>query len=471
MKEILDLDQLGQFIEGSQLTGRSGDTNSSMQTKIFCLAAFLFTLSPICGTAGTYEIHPATTENGEEFERIANSLKPGDELILLGGIYSQTGRRAVTARGTPELPIVIRAVEGQAPLLTRPADNIDRYNNIEFVDCAHLVIRGLRFQGGSSGVRFIRGHHITFENCEIFETGNNALTMNSGDCHAFVIRGNHIHHTGLSTLGPTEGEGMYIGCHDGKCRTTDSLIEGNYIHHTRGTSEGGNDGIEIKFGSHSNVVRNNVIHDTNIGHQFPGIFVYGGGPGVNVVEGNLIWHAGEGIQVVSDALVRNNIIFACSATGITAAPHAAVSQVRNTTIVHNTIYDAPVGVRIRWSEAQNVVFANNAVYCAEGTAIRTDELGVAVLRNNAVHGRLSGVISDDLQCFDGSAPSLVFMDPTYLDFWPKPGSPLLGRADANYATLLDFNSSNRSAPFDVGAYETEGKQRNPGWTIQEGFKR
>ena len=442
-----------------------------MRTKLLFLSAFLLCFGPICGTARTYEIHPVTTENDEEFERIANSLNPGDELILHGGVYSQTGRRAVTTRGTPEQPIVIRAAAEQAPLLTRPADNIDRYNNIEFVDCEHLVIRGLRFQGGSSGVRFIRGHHVTFEGCEIFETGNNALTMNSGDCDAFVIRGNHIHHTGLSRRGPTEGEGMYIGCHDGKCRTTDSLFEGNYIHHTRGTSDGGNDGIEIKFSSHGNVVRNNVIHDTNSGRQYPGIFVYGGGPGTNLVEGNVIWRAGEGIQVVSDAIVRNNIIFDCSATGITAAPHAAVPLLRNTTIVHNTIFNTPVGVRLRWSEATDVVFANNAVYCDGGTAIRADELSAAVLRNNAVHGRLAGIGIDDRQCFDGGAAALAFIDPRRHDFWPELGSFLLGRADAAFAPALDFNSAKRNAPFDVGAYEHEGQSTNPDWTIHAGFKR
>jgi len=140
---------------------------------------------------------------------------------------------------------------------------------------------------------------------------------------------------------------MYIGCHDGSCITTNTVVEGNYIHHLRSTSVGGNDGIEIKFGSYGNVVRDNVIHDTNIGRQYPGIFVYGGGPKANVVEGNVIWNAGEGIQVVSDAVVRNNIIFNCSATGITAAPHAAVSQMRNVTIVNNTIVNHPRGVLIR----------------------------------------------------------------------------------------------------------------------------
>jgi len=275
----------------------------------------------LCGSdssGATHEIYPATVDSQEEFERIANSLKPGDELILHGGVYSQNARRAVTASGTADLPIVIRAAKGEKPLLTRPAENIDKYNNIEFIDCSYLIVRGIRFQGGSSGVRFIRGHHITFEDCEIFETGNNALTMNSGNCDAFIVRRNHIHHTGLSNRGSTEGEGMYIGVHNGSYITTNTLVEGNYIHHLRGTSNGGNDGIEIKFGSYGNIVRDNVIHDTNISKQYPGIFVYGGGEGTNIVEGNVIWNAGEGIQVVSDAIIRNNIVFNCSIMLFTA---------------------------------------------------------------------------------------------------------------------------------------------------------
>ncbi len=430
--------------------------------------AFICCLGPVLANARTYEIQPATVGDDEEFERVANALQPGDELILDSGVYSQTGRRAVTAKGTPERPIVIQAAAGQSPLLTRPVDS--RQNNIEFVDCAYLDIRGLRFRGGSSGVRFIRGHHVTFEGCEIFGTSNNALTMNSGDCDAFVIRSNHIHHTGLSTRGPTEGEGMYIGCHDGKCRTTGSLIEGNYIHHTRGTSVGGNDGIEIKFGSYGNVVRNNVIHDTNIGRQYPGIFVYGGGPGTNVVEGNVIWRAGEGIQVVSDAIVRNNIIFDCSATGITAGPHAAVPEVRNVTMVNNTIFQSPTGVRLGWSRATHMVFANNAIFCPDGTAVRTDGVGDALLRENAVSGAVTGFSQNDHQFFDGGRVGSAFVDAVRHDFWPGPGSALLEAADPALAPPLDFNGTKRTAPFDVGAYESEDRPRNPGWVIEDGFK-
>jgi hypothetical protein len=263
---------------------------------------------------------------------------------------------------------------------------------------------------------------------------------------------------------------MYIGCHDGSCRTTDSVFEGNYIHHTRGTSDGGNDGIEIKARSYGNVVRNNVIHDTNIERKYPGIFVYGGGPGTNVVEGNVIWHAGEGIQVVSDAVVRNNIIFDCEATGITAAPHAAMPQVRNVTIVNNTIFNAPVGVRMRWAKSTNAIFANNAIYCPSGSAIIADA-GSALLRSNYIEGRASGISIDDRQIFSGDEATAAFADSGKNDFWPRAGSPLIGKADAALVPDLDFNGTKRTAPFDVGAYETDNHTRNIGWRIEPGFRK
>jgi hypothetical protein len=418
----------------------------------------------------TFKIYPSTVGSQEEFEILANSLKPGDELILYGGTYSQSARRAVTVNGTVDKPIIIRAAVGEKPLLTRPADNIDKYNNIEFVDCSYLIIRGIRFRGGSSGVRFIRGHHVTFEECEIFQTGNNALTMNSGSCDVFIIRRNHIHHTGLSDRGSTEGEGMYIGVHNGSYITTNTIVEGNYIHHLRGTSNGGNDGVEIKFGSYDNIVRDNVIHDTNIGKEYPGIFVYGGGKGINIVEGNVIWNAGEGIQVVSDAIIRNNIIFNCSMTGITAAPHVAVPHVRNVTIVNNTIVNHPRGVLIRWNKASNMIFGNNAIYCFGSIATDISGIGYGIFSANYIEGRLVGTTIDNSRFYDGKTVSAVFAEPAKKNYWPRLGSLLIGYANPDFAPKLDFNHTSRKPPFDVGAYESEGKEKNPGWRVQSGFK-
>jgi hypothetical protein len=63
-----------------------------------------------------------------------------------------------------------------------------------------------------------------------------------------------------------------------------------------------------------------------------------------------MWNCGEAIQVVSDAVVRNNLILN-STNGITAAPHAQVAQMRNVMIVNNTIYGHSTCVFVRWSGA------------------------------------------------------------------------------------------------------------------------
>lgn len=435
---------------------------------ILCL---LLAALPTPSFSAIIDISPSVADCDEEFENIANTLQPGDELVLHGGTYSQNCRRAITVNGTAANPIIIRAAAGESPLVTRPTNQIDSQNNIEVVNSSYIVIRGLRFQGGSSGVRFIGGHHITLEDSEIFDTGNNAIAMNSGNYDAFVIRRNHIHHTGLSISGTTEGEGMYVGCNNNTCRVTNSLIEGNYIHHLRATSDGGNDGIEVKVGSYGNIIRNNVIHDTNIGRQYPCIFVYGGGSALNVVEGNAMWNCGEAIQVVADAVIRNNIILN-SDVGITAAPHAQVSQVRNVTIVNNTIYGHSQCLYIRWSSATSMILANNAVYCPAGSGIDASGIGGSgvTVRSNYIEGSLSGATIDNTRFFSGGSAASAFINPSAFDLWPRPTSVLIGSGDLSLVPPLDFNETTRSAPYDVGAYETEGLSTNPGWRIAPEFK-
>ena len=110
----------------------------------FPILAVWLLCAPI-GQAATFELHPTVADQDEEFERTANTLAPGDELILQGGTYSQAGRRALTVQGTADQPIIIRAADEERPVLTRPAEDINKRNNIEFVDCCYVVIRGLRF--------------------------------------------------------------------------------------------------------------------------------------------------------------------------------------------------------------------------------------------------------------------------------------------------------------------------------------
>jgi hypothetical protein len=437
--------------------------------------AGLLTLTPAPAWAQgrTIQITAPSGDVGsnEEFENVANTLQPGDELVLRGGRYSQSGRRAIRVNGTAANPIVIRAATGETAVVTRPGNaNFDYpQNNIEIESSSYLIIRGLVFEGGDIGVRFLgANHHVTFEDNEVFNTGNNAIALNSGNSDAIIIRRNHIHHTGRYALGSTEGEGMYVGCNNNTCRVTNSLIEGNYIHHLRATSDGGNDGIEIKVGSGGNVVRDNVIHDTTNGRRYPCIFVYGGGAAPNIVEGNVMWNCGEAIQVAADAVIRNNLILN-SDIGITAAPHAQSSQVRNVTIVNNTLAGHGTCLSMGWSSSTGSTLANNAIYCPGGTAV-SGSLGSATVRANLVAGGMSSGAVDGTRFTAGGTTAAAFVNAAAMNFWPASGSPLRNAAQASFAPASDFNGRARTAPMDVGAYEADDLAANPGWAVGPGFK-
>jgi len=276
-----------------------------------------------------------------------------------------------------------------------------------------------------------------------------------------TVRRNHIYNTGVD--GGT-GEGMYVGCNYATCIVHDSLIEQNWIHDSLpGTTQG--DGIEVKVGSHSNIIRDNVIYN----RAYPGILVYGTGTNpVNIVEGNVIWNALEGIYAVADAIVRNNIVFN-SGTGLSLYPHEQVAQMKNVTAVNNTLYKNNDGILMRWnSSAVNMILANNAIYSPTKNALNLSG-SVGVFSANYVDGKSDRVL-DGVAFIAGGSSTAAFVDPGHSDFWPKVGSPLIGAANEAYAPVTDFNATPRFSPYDVGAYEDDGLASNPGWRITTGFK-
>jgi hypothetical protein len=115
--------------------------------------------------------------------------------------------------------------------------------------------------------------------------------MNSANTDSFIIRGNHA-----LALGGAHRWGQESGMVD----VVDVVALDEIVRRDAGrvvaadVHSGGNDGIEVTAGSFNVTVRNNVIHDTIIGNHYPCIFVYGGGAGLNIVEGNVMWNCGEG---------------------------------------------------------------------------------------------------------------------------------------------------------------------------------
>jgi len=402
-------------------------------------------------------VYAAEVGPNEDLQAAVAALSPGEELVLRGGLYSFDGNVTITANGTAAQPVTIRAKNGEQPTFEQTTSN---HNVVEINGSSYLIVRGIEFTGGSHGIRLINSDFITIEDCEIQETGDVAISANSGGTYeGLKILRNHIHHTNGT------GEGMYLGCNNDGCRVINSLIEGNYIHHTnRATVEQG-DGIEIKEGSYGNVVRDNVIHDT----LYPGIILYstvGNGP-PNIVEGNVLWNVSDNtIQIAADAVVRNNIVLG----NVSFQSHQSGNP-SNIEFVHNTVITDGSGIEVR-NVSGPVLIANNAVF-AQNQAIRliSGDLSQVQLFGNVGAGGLSGGSSGYM---DGNGIIVDMVAGNYngappIDPFPTPGSALIDAGNAAYVTAVDFNGNPRSGSPDVGAYTFDGAG-NPGWTIAPGFK-
>jgi len=393
---------------------------------------------------------------GADVRAAIAALQPGDELVLQGGTYAFSSRFAVTAVGTPGQPITIRGKAAELAVIT----NVSTQNVMEVDGSQYLVLKNLRITGGSHGVRLMNSDFVTLEDNEVYETGDVALSANSGGTYeGLVIRHNHIHHTNGS------GEGMYLGCNSNACRVANSVIEWNYVHHTNRASVEQGDGIELKEGSYGNVIRHNVIHDTN----YPGILTYStvGNGAANIIEANVIWNTNDyAIQSAADAIIRNNIVLG---SPIAFQSHQAGSP-SNLVVAHNTLIDASIDVR---DVVGSVVIANNALYSSSGAAIKLigGNLGLVTVAGNVGAGGISGGSSG---YSPGAGLAADFVAAHYngappINVFPKTGSSLIGAGSTSHVTATDFNGAARNGVADVGAYRYHAGG-NPGWTLAAGFK-
>lgn len=405
-------------------------------------------------SAAIVEVSP-----GDDLRGAIAALGPGDELVLTAGQYDFDSRFNITAVGQPGSPIVIRARDGDDVLISM---NTAAHNILEVQDSQYLELRELRFTGGSHGIRLINSDYITIENCEVFETGDVAISANSGGTfEGLLIRGNHIHHTNGT------GEGMYLGCNNDGCRVQNSIIEWNYIHHTNRPSVEQGDGIEIKEGSSGNIVRHNVIHDTH----YPGILTYstvGNGP-PNIIEGNLIWNTDDyAIQSAADSIIRNNIVLGSS---IALQPHQAGSP-GNQEVVHNTVIVTGSGIDVR-NATGPVVVANNAIYSQYSYAIRliSSSTNLVTVEGNVGSG---GLLGGNGGFTDGQGIGPDFVAADYegappIDVFPAVASALIVAGSPAWVTEFDFNGNVRSGSADAGAYRFD-PGGNPGWMLAAGPK-
>ncbi|HEY8375177.1 MAG TPA: right-handed parallel beta-helix repeat-containing protein [Nannocystis sp.] len=411
------------------------------------LPVFLLTL------AATIDIYP-----GDDLFGAMQALQAGDELVIHEGTYDVPGFVNIVLAGTADAPITIRGAEGEVAVI----QGIPSQNAIN-IEGTYYTLRDLEIVGGSHGVRVGTSAHATFENLVIHHTGDVGISCNR-PMHSYediTIRRVHIHDTGQAGH---PGECMYLGCNDGACKVWDSTIEWNLCHDTLAGGQG--DGIELKTGSYNTVIRHNVIYNV----KYPGITAYGTqGMAPNTIEGNVVWSvADNGIQLVGDAIVRNNLVFDVGASGIAAKPSQG-EVVKDLTVVHNTVVGAG-DTCFRGNQLPGggggIVVANNAFYCEGTSAIKLpDGPGQAIFAANAVVGAVSGLQGGTI---DGEGLG-AFVDAAAKNVYPAQGSPLVDAADAQYAPAEDFNCLPRAGAHEIGAYDVSTPD-NPGWPVQPDFK-
>lgn len=422
-----------------------------------CCAALALALVPAVAHAADVEVSP-----GEDLAAVVNALQPGDVLTMRGGMYELSGRFGINLVATADAPIVIQAARGETPHVHREGTD---QNLVDFDNAEYLTIRGIEFSGGSAGLRFSNARFVTLEGNDVHDTGDVAIRANDTGIvyEGFQILRNDVHHTNST------GEGMYLGCNDNGCQFTGALIEGNHVHHTNQASVEQGDGIEIKEGSSDNIIRDNVIHDTN----YPCILTYAnaGNGGQNIIERNVMWNCGDhGIQVAADAIIRNNIILSAGSNGIAMQSHQSGAPA-NLVVSHNTVLRSGDHAVRLGDVVGSVVLANNALYSESGNAIffAGGDAAMVTVVGNVGQGGISG-LDGTLGAGDLAADfiSATFAGMPPIDVFPAPGGALIGAGDAAYQADDDVNCLARASA-DVGAYGA-GTPTNPGWVISEGFK-
>ena len=458
---------------------------------------FSFALSVALAATSTkatvFNVTPS--DNWEVMLNGGSFLQPGDELVFGAGVYDAGGTAIkIKYRGTAANPITMRPANGANVEFTRTFNGnpSGQKNMFELLGAQHLTIKGFEFTAGSRTIWLrddetvpgsrVTTKFVTLEGNHIHHTLGNAITANfSGSTYEGLhFLNNEINNTGA------EGEAFYLGCNHNACQMFDSVIEKNYIHDLVGEPGNGfqGDGIEIKLGSYNNIIRDNVIVNT----LFPGITAYGvaGQGGPNIIEGNvLIDIQNHGIQVASDAVIRNNLILSSRYDGIHVQNHQSAVP-GNLDIINNTIrsnvdndystsFISGHAIRINnpaggtWSGP--IKIDNNALYPDGPDTFQSRSIGTYQLTPGGVtaNNNIASATAQDLTVDSSGNLASDFVNIQGLNAFPKAGGKLIGAGAAGLQPSEDFNGTSRSGSNDIGAYRY-ASGGNPGWTISNGFK-
>ncbi len=210
--------------------------------------------------AGVIYVDPASGNDagsgtaGSPFRTLQRALQlvePGGTIKLASGVYQEVNQ--TVRAGTASSPIVIEPADGAKPVLD---GKLNTLNAIRIVH-SYYTLRGIEIRNTKEGVRIERASGVVLENNKIHHVNNEGLRL-----HFFAVgntvRNNIIWATGLAG----NAEGIYLGTapeqrykNGGLPDTsTHNVISGNEIYNA-------GEGIDIKEDSSFNTVAGNILHD------------------------------------------------------------------------------------------------------------------------------------------------------------------------------------------------------------------
>jgi hypothetical protein len=364
----------------------------------------------------------------------ASQLSAGDTVLINPGTYA--GGVYVNTSGTPADPITFQA-NGAGVIIEGSGGERDAFY-IEEAD--YVVVDGLTIRHATrAGVRISLSDHVTVRNCTLADNGTWGLFTDFSDyttvenCESYGAVGEH---------------GIYIS------NSSDfPTIRSNRLRHNHGC------------GLHMN-------GDISMGGD--GIISYG------LVEGNIIYEnglgGGSGINMdgVTHTMVRNNLLYANHAGGITIYQIDAGSGSHENKILNNTIVMASDGrwaINIPNSVDTNNQVLNNIAYTAHSwrgsISIASPTLPGFVSDYNVVMDRFStdnGNTRISLSAWQAlgydthsiiATPGQLFVNPGNADYHLASNSPAIdhGLLLLQVAKDLEGNPRPGRGAYDIGAYE------------------
>jgi len=150
------------------------------------LVAFLLSASAWAQTV----VAPDPSKGGAEIEKAIRRAKPGETILLRGGVYGG-GRVRVTANGLPAAPVTIRAFPKEVPILDGTGVKMDLYDTLfELTKSSHVVVDGLEVRNAAGrGINLHECANVAVRNCSIHDVQCRAL---GGSGEKLLFEGNKV---------------------------------------------------------------------------------------------------------------------------------------------------------------------------------------------------------------------------------------------------------------------------------------